>query len=153
MFRSLFEIFRLVIIFFFLGQLTSFFFPFQVTVHFTMDKTISYFLKKSSQHPTTKSHKTAAIHYLSLKLIFICFNLRWHRLFCLESIFLAKFIFCEIALLHPLFWPTKRLKMKFCKTIKITIGRPSHFDRSPVFCIHYSLWSFSPFGQFFGPNS
>ena len=46
--------------------------------------------------------------FASLQLLFTCFKLRWYGLFCIESLFLYKFDFCEITLLKPLFLTQKR---------------------------------------------
>ena len=78
-----------------------------------MDNTISNFLKEGKQHPTSRSHKTAAINY---HIFLTCFL--WNR--PTKASFLTK----------------KRFKMKFCKTVKITILRPANFDRPPNFFLH-----------------
>ena len=52
------------------------------------------------------------------------------------------------------FYSKEGLKLKYCKSVKITIVRLSHIYWSHnFFCIHRNLWWFSPFGQFFGLNS
>ena len=93
--------------------------------------------------------------YASLELIFICFKLSWFPLFCLESRFLSKFVFCEITLLQPLFLAKKKVSIFFLQngrnyptTAFIFLPMTYFFFASTT-----SFGCFHRFGQFFGRNS